>query len=105
MTVATLERAFPPDMRCVEGHFPGNPIIPGAVVLSETLRAIENNLALLLSPCQIRTAKFFHPARPGDRMAIEYSVLKPGEIRFTCTVEDKKVLGGVVACAALPARA
>ncbi len=99
--VTTVERFFPRGLPSAEGHFPGNPIIPGAVLLSETLNAIEADLGMTLSPCQIRKAKFFHPVRPGDRMQIEFSRLAPDAIRFTCVVEERTVLTGVMGCVAL----
>jgi 3-hydroxyacyl-[acyl-carrier-protein] dehydratase len=101
MTVAIVERLFALDTRCAEGHFPGNPIIPGAVLLSETLTEIAAKLGVVLPPCDIKAAKFFHPVHPGDRVAIEYGAAGPGEIKFTCTVEGKSVLAGIVACEAL----
>lgn len=99
--VNTVERFFPPDLPAAEGHFPGNPIIPGALLLSETLNAIEASLGVILSPCQIRNAKFLHPVRPGDRMQIVFTRLAPDAIRFTCVVETQTVVTGVVGCAAL----
>ena len=98
----TLERFFAPDLPAAAGHFPGNPIIPGAVVLSETLKAIAHHLGVALSPCEIRAAKFFHPARPGDRLRIEFTQAAEPVIRFTCKVAEQTILVGVVACASIP---
>ena len=97
----TAERFFPPDHPAADGHFPGNPIIPGAVLLSETLLAIEASLGLSLSPCQVKSAKFFHPVRPGDRVRIDFARAAKNEIRFTCMVDAKTVLAGQVTCDAL----
>ena len=94
--MVTVERFFAPDHPAAQGHFPGNPIIPGAVLLSETLRAIEANLDLSLSPGQLGSAKFLHPARPGDRVTIEFSDSARGAIRFACSVGTVTVLTGVV---------
>ena len=35
-SVETFRNAsgFPPESRCLDGHFPGNPIVPGAVILA-----------------------------------------------------------------------
>ena len=98
--VATVERVFPADLKSAQGHFPGNPIIPGAVLLSETLNAIEADLGVALSTCEVRTAKFLQPVRPGARARIEFTRLAPDAIRFTCVVEERTVLTGVVGCAA-----
>jgi len=95
---AVIERVLQPDHPASQGHFPGNPIIPGAVLLDETLRAIEAGLDAGLAPFRIRSAKFLHPARPGDRMLIRFSRIPGGEIRFTCAVGETPVLTGQVSC-------
>jgi 3-hydroxyacyl-[acyl-carrier-protein] dehydratase len=97
----TVERFFPLDHPAARGHFPGNPIIPGAVLLSETLRAIETSLKVCLSPGQLASAKFLHPTRPGDHVSIEFSDSASGSIRFVCTVAQTTVLSGVVRCGAI----
>ena len=91
-----IERVFRPDHPASQGHFPGDPIIPGAVLLSETLEAIEASLGASLVPFRITSAKFLHPARPGDRVLIEFSRTARGEIRFTCAVEGRPVLTGQI---------
>lgn len=99
--MGSVERFFPPDHPSAQGHFPGNPIIPGAVLLSETLRAIEASLKLSLSPGKLASAKFLHPARPGDRVSIEFSDGAAGAIKFACSVGAVTVLTGVVTCEAV----
>ena len=97
------ERHFPPDHPAGPGHFPGNPVMPGAVLLAETLRAIEAGLGERLAPCRIRSAKFLAPVRPGERFAIEFSRASSGTIRFTVAVAGRIVLKGEAACGAQPA--
>jgi len=99
-----IERIFQADHPASQGHFPGNPIIPGAVLLSETIMAIEHGLDASLVPLRITSAKFPHPARPGDRVVIEFSRGAGGEVRFACTVDGRPVLTGRMSCRALPAR-
>jgi 3-hydroxymyristoyl/3-hydroxydecanoyl-(acyl carrier protein) dehydratase len=96
-----IERVFQLDHPASQGHFPGNPIIPGAVLLSETLRAIEADLGASLVPFQITSAKFLHPVRPGDRIRIEFSRNARGEIKFACAVGGRPVLTGQMSCHAL----
>jgi 3-hydroxyacyl-[acyl-carrier-protein] dehydratase len=82
------------------GHFPGNPIIPGALLLAEVLRSIEQSEGRQFSACNVKAAKFLHPARPGDTVEIEYARSAQGTIEFQCTVAGTKVLsGGIVASA------
>lgn len=92
--MTTVERGFPPDHASAAGHFPGNPIIPGALLLSEVLRAIETDLGSTLCPFQIKAAKFLHPVRPGDRVLIEFSRPEETKIKFNCTAGGTKVLAG-----------
>jgi 3-hydroxymyristoyl/3-hydroxydecanoyl-(acyl carrier protein) dehydratase len=89
-----IERDLQPDHPASRGHFPGDPIIPGAVLLSETLQAIEAELGASLVPFRIMSAKFSHPARPGNRIVIEFSRSAAGDIRFTSRVDGKPVLTG-----------
>jgi 3-hydroxyacyl-[acyl-carrier-protein] dehydratase len=86
---------FPPDHPTAAGHFPGNPIIPGALMLAEAAHLI-GTAAGLQSSCNIKSAKFFHPVRPGDTVQIEFSVVSQQEIRFQCAVAGTRVLSGVM---------
>ncbi len=82
------------------GHFPGNPIIPGALLLAEVLRCIEQSESARFASCTVKAAKFLHPVRPGDMIEIEYARSPQGTIEFQCTVAGDKVLsGGIVASA------
>ncbi|HMH17400.1 MAG TPA: MaoC/PaaZ C-terminal domain-containing protein [Burkholderiales bacterium] len=96
--MATVECDFSLEHATAQGHFPGNPIIPGALLLSETLRAIEKSLGKDLCPCQIKTAKFVRPVRPGDRVTIEFSVREENKMKFRCTVGAATVLAGELVC-------
>jgi 3-hydroxyacyl-[acyl-carrier-protein] dehydratase len=93
-----LRTTLAADHPAAAGHFPGNPVIPGAVLLSETLRLIEVGLGRNLSPYRIRRAKFPHPARPGDDLRIEFTGSAQSAIRFTCAVRGNTVLVGEIEC-------
>jgi 3-hydroxymyristoyl/3-hydroxydecanoyl-(acyl carrier protein) dehydratase len=103
--LAAAERSFPADHPAAQGHFPGNPVIPGAVLLAVTLPAIEQGLGVSLSSWRLRSAKFLAPARPGDRVTIEYARSTDGAIRFACAVGRRTLLKGVLQCDTGPAEA
>jgi 3-hydroxymyristoyl/3-hydroxydecanoyl-(acyl carrier protein) dehydratase len=65
-----------------DGHFPGNPIIPGAVLLREIIAALPGNRAC----ATIRSAKFHYPVRPGDTLVVSWEEATGGEIRFACSI-------------------
>ena len=96
MILTTVERRFPADHPSAPGHFPGNPIIPGALLLSEVARAIEADLGQSLHPFQVKAAKFLHPVRPGDSFLIEFSRIDRRRIGFRCTVSGIEALAGEV---------
>jgi 3-hydroxymyristoyl/3-hydroxydecanoyl-(acyl carrier protein) dehydratase len=95
--LGTAEHALADPHPAAEGHFPGNPVIPGAVLLAETLSAVAAGLGADLSCARVRSAKFLAPARPGDRLVIEYWRSGAG-VRFSCAIAGRPVLTGEVAC-------
>lgn len=92
--MANLILRITADHPTAAGHFPGNPILPGALLLAEILRAIAADRGDEVSPCNIKSAKFLLPVRPGDDVEIDYSVTERGTIEFQCAVEGRRVLAG-----------
>jgi 3-hydroxymyristoyl/3-hydroxydecanoyl-(acyl carrier protein) dehydratase len=80
---------------CGAGHFPGNPIIPGALLLDEVLSCIATDLDIDDCSWRVKSAKFPQPARPGDKVHINYTRAANGEIRFECSVSNNKVMSGI----------
>lgn len=92
---------FPTDHPTSAGHFPGNPVIPGACLLREVLAAIRD--ASGFRCCGITSVKFLHPVRPGDAMAIEWAADSTDMVRFSCLLEGstQKLVTGAVLLAPL----
>ncbi|MBP2302028.1 hypothetical protein [Azospirillum picis] len=88
---------FPADHPTAVGHFPGNPIIPGAVLLDTALTAIATATGRGRDACRLRSAKFLRPIRPGDRLLIEWRDGSDGGFTFTGSIDGQPVLNGVVA--------
>lgn len=72
------------------GHFPGNPIIPGALLLDEVARVIGGVTA-------IRAAKFFRPVRPGESLRVDWEEVAGG-VKFACHLagDDGMVASGTM---------
>jgi hypothetical protein len=78
----------------LEGHFPGNPIVPGVLLLSEVVQ-----LASRIRPVQgIRQAKFHMPLLPGQRHTINLAPGKPGSIKFDIAHGGGIVASGLLDC-------
>jgi len=76
---------------CLPGHFPGNPVVPGVVLLDRIAAAIEGAGAGTLR--RIGAVKFLAPVLPGED--IECVVTRDGErVRFHATRDGGVVLRG-----------
>jgi 3-hydroxyacyl-[acyl-carrier-protein] dehydratase len=62
----------PFDHPAFAGHFPGLPVLPGVVALSQVLECCVNSLgeAWARDPVQFSMVKFLVPLMPGDRCTI-----------------------------------
>jgi 3-hydroxyacyl-[acyl-carrier-protein] dehydratase len=69
------------------GHFPSNPIIPGAVLLDEVLRAVTGS-ASDTGDVTIRAVKFFRAIRPGEAVHVRWQSQADGGIRFECRLVE-----------------
>jgi 3-hydroxyacyl-[acyl-carrier-protein] dehydratase len=78
------------------GHFPGFPVLPGAVLLDEALRIIERERGIDLRQWQIAAAKFLDIVRPGDALMLEHDASAASLIRFSISVAERKVASGTL---------
>ncbi|MGO9947302.1 MAG: hypothetical protein ACLPWG_10685 [Steroidobacteraceae bacterium] len=81
------------------GHFPGFPVLPGAVLLDETLRAIASARGIDVAAWQISSAKFLDGVRPGDSLVLEHDSPAAGSIRFAIHAGNRKVVSGTLSTA------
>ena len=87
----------PGDHASFAGHFPGFPVLPGAVLLDEALQIIQRERGIDLTQWQI-SVKFLGAVRPGDALNLEHAAPKSGLIRFTV-----RTASGIVATGSLSA--
>ena len=78
------------------GHFPGNRIVLGVVLLDEVLQAIACATGLSLECCEVRSAKFLSPLTPGVAIMMLSEVLANGSIRFDILADHRKIATGNV---------
>ena len=76
------------------GHFPGNPIVPGAMLLTEVIGAWEGLLGTPVESSVIKVAKFLHPTRPGDHVSIQFERAGADRVTFNCVANGITVLSG-----------
>lgn len=77
-----VRRVIAPDHPAMAGHFPGNPIVPGVVILEEVARA-AGSLGHRSRLARIETAKFRAPLPPGVAFVIRLADGERGRVDFT----------------------
>lgn len=95
MTSAT-QWIVPLDHPAFAGHFPGNPILPGVVLLDVALQIIAGISGIALDLCEISSVKFLSLVRPGDELLIQHSVSSGGTIRFDIMAGTRKIASGSI---------
>jgi 3-hydroxyacyl-[acyl-carrier-protein] dehydratase len=74
------------------GHFPGDPIVPGALLVARVVRAAA---PLAGGPlCAVPVAKFHAPLRPGERFEIELEPEREATIAFRVLRGDVVLASG-----------
>src|SRR5215470_1652700 len=91
-TTVTITAEHP----ALAGHFPGVPILPGVLLLDETLRALTASGAHERPRWRIRAAKFLKPVRPGETLLLEHETLSNGSIRFRISSAGQPVAHGLL---------
>ena len=80
----SAEIIFAADHPAAQGHFPGNPIIPGAVLLDEVLGAIGAWAGSEAAFFEVLSVKFLRPVRPGSRLTLRWDDGAAGQVKFQC---------------------
>lgn len=84
MSACVLPLPIPADHPAYAGHFPGQPILPGVVLLDAALHALASQQggAEKGGAVQLNAAKFLSPVRPGEALTLHVTASPAGGVRF-----------------------
>ena len=82
------------DHPALAGHFPGNPIVPGAIVLAEALVVVERRVGSRVG--RVARAKFPAVLVPGVKVRLHVQHEPSGRYRVTCSASETTFLDALV---------
>ena len=88
------ESSIAADHPALPGHFPGRPVVPGVVLLTEIERAVRKNCgAAIIEWPQV---KFLSPLAPAQRYTIELEFVSEKFARFRVVSGETAIASGTV---------
>ena len=96
------EVCVPADSGWFDGHFPGNPVLPGIAQLSMVLVLIEAAFGQALIVREVSRVRFKQMILPGERLAVwaDPQSERPGGVAFRITNNERLVCSGNMTVAA-----
>ncbi len=85
----------PHDHPSLPGHFPGDPIVPGVVLLDHVVALVASALApakLVAVP----SVKFLSPVRPGEAVTVSWRDRADGDLAFDCRCGNRAAMNGAL---------
>ena len=92
--MGTVSLEIPSQHPAFAGHFPGSPMVPGALLLDEAVRVLSAAADHGAVQCEIAATKFLSAVRPGEALSVEHETSADGWIRFVIRTCDRTVASG-----------
>jgi len=92
----TVKKKFiiEPSHPSLAGHFPGNPIVPGVVILGKVLESIGESLGESFMLSNVPSVKFHSPLRPDECLELTFDIHPGHSVTFSCRVGPRLVASG-----------
>ena len=91
---ATITRSIPGDSPWFDGHFTGNPILPGIAQLTLVVEALEEMLGRKVVVAKVSRVKFKMAVRPGDPITVSVAPKAMLTYTFQVSIGDEPAASG-----------
>lgn len=83
-----VQITVPLEHPCYAGHFPGNPVVPGVLLLELVLEALTRR-----APREVRHVKFHRAVKPGESFTLRYAEVGR-QLSFRCMDGERLLAEG-----------
>lgn len=89
---------IPLDHASFPGHFPGNPILPGVLLLERVMSCVQGQLTSPLQKYTLYNVKFLAAVSPGDQLSLTLSDGSSNEKHFSMHLSQSGKHESILAC-------
>lgn len=89
---------IPLDHASFPGHFPGNPILPGVLLLERVMSCVQDQLTRPLQKYTLYNVKFLAAVSPGDQLSLTLSDGSSNEKHFSMHLSQSGKHESILAC-------
>lgn len=93
-----MQFTIPPDHPSLPGHFPGNPVVPGVLVLDRVLDAVQAASEGPVGALRLPQVKFLQPLLPGQAATVTLEGSAP-RWRFRVHHGERAIASGEIVLA------
>lgn len=83
------------DHPCLPGHFAGNPLVPGVLILQEAVDFLEREVDSSIVS-KVVQVKFVSTLLAGQPCCIEFGLARDQSVKFECWTGDRLVAAGLL---------